>query len=194
MKSFVYPNTENGRVIVCSIIDDDLNPFKTISKDGFIINDEDIPKYANQFFEAVEISNDSKLAINLDKAKDITKDRLRYERIPVLQHLDVLFQRGIECGKVLKPIEIEKQRIRDITLTVNDCQCLDDLLELKCESTLSLDELDDAIIDSDNVEILNLQKQNEQLKLDNELLNSSLQDLNTKLTLLTTTLKKKFII
>lgn len=193
MKSFVYPNVENGGVIICSILDESLNPFETISKDGFIINDDDIPKYANQFFNAVEM-NDSKLVIHLDKAKDITKDRLRYERIPILNHLDVLYQRGIESAKCLKPIEIEKQRMRDITSIVNDCNSIDELLLFKCESSLQFEHLNDAIIDSDNVEILNLQKQNEQLKLDNQSLTSSLQDLNTKLTTLTTILKKKFII
>jgi hypothetical protein len=36
------------------------------------------------------------ITVNIDKAKVITKDRLRAERKPLLEAQDVLFQRALE--------------------------------------------------------------------------------------------------
>ncbi len=36
------------------------------------------------------------IQVNITKAKDITKDRLRQERTPKLEALDVQFQRALE--------------------------------------------------------------------------------------------------
>jgi hypothetical protein len=55
------------------------------------------------------------ITINLDKAKAITKDRLRAERAPLLQALDVQFQRALESSGDTAVIVAEKQRLRDIT-------------------------------------------------------------------------------
>ena len=55
------------------------------------------------------------ITINLDKAKAITKDRLRAERTPLLQALDVAFQRALEASADTTAIVAEKQRLRDIT-------------------------------------------------------------------------------
>ena len=55
------------------------------------------------------------ITINLDKAKAITKDRLRAERTPLLQAQDVLFQRALESNADTTAIVAEKQRLRDIT-------------------------------------------------------------------------------
>ena len=38
------------------------------------------------------------IVINFDKAKEITKNRLRAERAPLLQAQDVAFQRALESG------------------------------------------------------------------------------------------------
>ena len=55
------------------------------------------------------------ITINFTKAVDITKDRLREERKPLLEAQDVLFNRALESGADTKAIIIEKQRLRDIT-------------------------------------------------------------------------------
>jgi hypothetical protein len=55
------------------------------------------------------------ITINLDKAKAITKDRLRAERTPLLQAQDVLFQRALETNADTTAIVAEKQRLRDVT-------------------------------------------------------------------------------
>ena len=55
------------------------------------------------------------MTVSLDKAKDITKNRLRTNRTPLLQAQDVLFQRALETGGDTAAIVAEKQRLRDIT-------------------------------------------------------------------------------
>ena len=55
------------------------------------------------------------ITINLEKAKAITKDRLRAERTPLLQAQDVAFQRALENNADTTAIVAEKQRLRDIT-------------------------------------------------------------------------------
>jgi hypothetical protein len=67
------------------------------------------------------------ITINLDKAKAITKDRLRAERTPLLQEQDVAFQRALESGADTVAIVAEKQRLRDITQVVDTATTLEEL-------------------------------------------------------------------
>jgi hypothetical protein len=67
------------------------------------------------------------IVINLDKAKDITKDRLRAERTPLLQAQDVAFQRALEEGADTAAIVAEKQRLRDITNLADEAETLEEL-------------------------------------------------------------------
>jgi hypothetical protein len=70
------------------------------------------------------------ITINLDKAKAITKERLRAERTPLLQAQDVAFQRALEEGADTTAIVAEKQRLRDITNLADQATTLDELKEL----------------------------------------------------------------
>ena len=67
------------------------------------------------------------IVINIDKAKIITKDRLRSERTPLLQAQDVAFQRALESGADITAIVAEKQRLRDITTLVDQAITLEEL-------------------------------------------------------------------
>ena len=67
------------------------------------------------------------ITVNLDKAKDITKDRLRAERKPLLEAQDVAFQRALESNEDTTAIVAEKQRLRDITNQVDTMTTLDEL-------------------------------------------------------------------
>ena len=67
------------------------------------------------------------ITINLNKAKVITKERLRNERAPLLQAQDVAFQRALESGQDTASIVAEKQRLRDITKLADQAQSLDEL-------------------------------------------------------------------
>jgi hypothetical protein len=70
------------------------------------------------------------ITINFDKAKAITKDRLRMERKPLLEAQDVLFQRALENGANTAEIVAEKQRLRDITKLADQTTTLDELKNL----------------------------------------------------------------
>ena len=59
------------------------------------------------------------ITINLDKAKEITKEKLRSDREPLLLEQDILFQRALETGADTSAIVAEKQRLRDITNDVD---------------------------------------------------------------------------
>jgi hypothetical protein len=67
------------------------------------------------------------ILVNIDKAKAITKDRLRTERTPLLQAQDVAFQRALESGADTAAIVAEKQRLRDITNLADQATTLDEL-------------------------------------------------------------------
>lgn len=70
------------------------------------------------------------IVINIDKAKEITKARLRTEREPLLVAQDVAFQRALETGADTSAIVAEKQRLRDITTAVDTVTTLDELKSL----------------------------------------------------------------
>jgi hypothetical protein len=70
------------------------------------------------------------ITINFDKAKEITKERLRAERTPLLQEQDVAFQRALESGADTTAIVAEKQRLRDITQLADQATTLDELKTL----------------------------------------------------------------
>jgi len=72
------------------------------------------------------------IVIDIDKAKAITKDRLRAERTPLLAALDVAFQRALESGSDTASIVAEKQRLRNVTSLVDTCTTTDELKALSC--------------------------------------------------------------
>jgi len=67
------------------------------------------------------------MQVNFSKAQDITKDRLRDDRKPLLEAQDVLFMRAQEAGSDTSAIVTEKQRLRDITNQVDTMTTLDEL-------------------------------------------------------------------
>jgi len=70
------------------------------------------------------------ITINLTKAKDITKDRLRRDRKPLLEAQDILFMKAQESGADTTDIVAEKQRLRDITKDADTCTTTDQLKAL----------------------------------------------------------------
>ena len=71
------------------------------------------------------------IIVDIDKAKDITKDRLRAERKPLLEAQDVLFQRALESSADTSAIVAEKQRLRDITTLVDTVNTVEELKALE---------------------------------------------------------------
>ncbi len=70
------------------------------------------------------------IIVDINKAKDITKDRLRAERKPLLEAQDVAFQRALESGADTSAIVAEKQRLRDITTLVDTANTVEELKEI----------------------------------------------------------------
>jgi len=71
------------------------------------------------------------VSINMDKAKVITKDRLRVDRKPLLEEQDILFMKAQEAGSDTSAIVTEKQRLRDITKQVDSMTTTDELKAAK---------------------------------------------------------------
>jgi hypothetical protein len=76
---------------------------------------------------------DMAIIVDINKAKDITKDRLRAERKPLLEAQDVAFQRALESGADTSAIVAEKQRLRDITTLVDTVNTTEELKLLRVE-------------------------------------------------------------
>lgn len=73
---------------------------------------------------------DMAIIVDINKAKDITKDRLRQERKPLLEAQDVAFQRALESGADTSAIVAEKQRLRDVTKLVDTANTVEELKEI----------------------------------------------------------------
>ncbi len=73
---------------------------------------------------------DMAIIVDINKAKDITKDRLRKEREPLLLAQDIAFQRALEASADTSAIVAEKQRLRDITTLVDTANTVEELKEI----------------------------------------------------------------
>ena len=67
------------------------------------------------------------ITVDINKAKVITKDRLRADRKPLLEAQDVAFMKAQEAGSDTSAIVTEKQRLRDITNQVDSMTTTDEL-------------------------------------------------------------------
>jgi uncharacterized protein YdaT len=70
---------------------------------------------------------DMGIIVDINKAKEITKERLREERKPLLEAQDVAFQRALESNADTSAIVAEKQRLRDITNQVDSMTTVEEL-------------------------------------------------------------------
>lgn len=70
------------------------------------------------------------IKINFEKAQAITKDRLREERKPLLEALDIQAMRSLGDPVKFAEVELEKQVLRDVTKKVDTVETLDELKAL----------------------------------------------------------------
>jgi len=73
------------------------------------------------------------VTVSLAKAKELTKDKLRVERKPLLEAQDVAFMKAQEAGTSTSAIVTEKNRLRNITGDYVDD--MDNLTDLKAATT-----------------------------------------------------------
>ena len=133
MAQVIIWNNENGNVSVC-VPTGELSVAETKAKDtpghSIIVDSSELPEADNDFFDAWELSNNV-VSVNITKAKELTKRRLRAEREPLLAAQDVAFQRALETGADTTAIVAEKQRLRDITQLADACTTTAELRALK---------------------------------------------------------------
>jgi hypothetical protein len=136
MQVIIFTN-DNGGVATC-IPTGEISIESVLAKDvpqgrgARIVNAEDLPNEHQDYYDAWEMDATS-VTVNLAKAKELTKDRLRAERTPLLAAQDVAFQRALEEGTDTSAIVAEKQRLRDITALADQAQTLDELRGLSCQ-------------------------------------------------------------
>lgn len=133
MQVIIFKN-DNGGVSTCiptgelpieAVLEKDVPK----GRDARIVDQNSLPK-DDDFYGAWEM-NDTSVSVNLIKAKEITKKRLRIEREPLLAAQDVAFQRALENGSDTSAIVAEKQRLRDITKLADVANSLDELRAIK---------------------------------------------------------------
>jgi hypothetical protein len=135
-QAIIFTN-DNGGVSICiptgeisidAVMDKDVPK----GKSARIVNLTDLPNQHQDFYDAWEMDATS-VKVNITKAKEITKNRLRAERAPLLAAQDVAYQRAMETGADTKAIVAEKNRLRDITMLADAATTLDALRALKAE-------------------------------------------------------------
>jgi len=78
------------------------------------------------------------IIINRTRAEEFTRDRLRTERKPRLEALDVQLIRALEAGQDTTAIAAEKQLLRDVTAKNLSSLTIDQLAILTLDEALEL--------------------------------------------------------
>lgn len=129
---------ENCGLTIEQIIEKDV-PKVLVGMDGFgnatyeqlsyeIVDDSAIP--ADRTFRNAWKHD---LTVDITKAQEITKERLRKERQPLLEKLDVEVMKNIADPVKLDEIEAQKQVLRDITKVVDGLTAVEELKAVKCQ-------------------------------------------------------------
>jgi hypothetical protein len=135
MSQVIIFTNDNGGVSVCvptGELDIQAVKAKDTPSHSIIVQDSELPQADNDFFDAWELSNGT-VSVNLTKAKELTKKRLRMEREPLLVAQDVLFQRAQETSADTTAIVAEKNRLRNITTLTDGCTTTAELRALSCQ-------------------------------------------------------------
>ena len=133
MAQVIIFTNSNGGVSVCIPTGElpiEVVKAKDTPSHSIIVQESELPEADNDFFNAWELA-DGVVTVNLDKAKELTKARLRQEREPLLAAQDVLYMRAIEANADTTAIVAEKQRLRDITSGVDVCTTTAELRALE---------------------------------------------------------------
>ena len=134
MPQVIIFTNDNGGVSVCvptGELDIQAVKAKDTPSHSIIVRDSELPQADNDFFDAWELRNGT-VFVNIDKAKALTKTRLRKEREPLLAAQDVLFQRAQESNADTTAIVAQKNRLRNITNGADTCTTTAELRALSC--------------------------------------------------------------
>jgi len=131
---------QNGRVaVVCSAgsIQQAIDAVP-VGLSHLVVNNEDLPSKEDllDFFDALtaDFGNLEKpnVRIDLDTAKELTKERLRRERINLFDKNDITLRDAMLAGDKTKIAEAisERDRLRNVTSLVDGIRTLDGLRKL----------------------------------------------------------------
>lgn len=118
----VYRNSSGGISIITPAPESGLTIDQVAQKDVpagvsyWIVDEADIP--GDRYFRnAWDVDGANRFLIDMTRAREIHRDRLRQIRKPKLEALDIEFQRAIEAGDVGKQQEItqKKEALRRVT-------------------------------------------------------------------------------
>jgi len=116
---------KDGHVGIMNTVEDDINPSDEILKwhendRGTVdshcpLSEDDIPK--DWYFRDAWFHNGNQINIDVEKCKDIHRNKLRELRKPKLESLDIEFMKASETGDDERKKEVValKQFLRDVT-------------------------------------------------------------------------------
>jgi hypothetical protein len=135
MPNVIIFTNDNGNVGICvptGEVPIEIVKAKDIpsGKQSYIVDSSTLPETAYDFFDAWEQTN-GVVTVNIAKAKELKKKYLRFDREPLLDEQDVLFQRALETGADTSAIVAEKQRLRNLPTLVDSAQTLEELRSIK---------------------------------------------------------------
>jgi len=90
-----------------------------------IVSDDGIP--TDRYFRNAWDIKSGKVVTDIAKAKEIKKEILRQERKPLLEALDIEVMKNIKDPVKIDEIELQKQKLRDITKEVDKIKSVDEL-------------------------------------------------------------------
>ena len=133
MKQVIIFTNHSGGVSVC--VPTGELPIEFVQKkdipseiESFIVAEDSLPPYFD-YIDAWEQSNGI-VTINIVKAREVAKEKLRFDRKELFTSLDIAFQRAMETGADTSAIVAEKQRLRDITNLPDSCNTIEELRAL----------------------------------------------------------------
>jgi hypothetical protein len=120
MSFIIYPQFDNSLAVIAPT--GELTIEQVAAKDVPANTPYKIVKVLNidnYFFNAYEYDDAVGAVVNIEKAKEIQRDKWRTARSALLQALDIEFQRAQETGRSvdLESVVQKKQALRDVTDT-----------------------------------------------------------------------------
>jgi hypothetical protein len=98
------------------------------------VETDDFPAGASEYFEALR-DDGTAITVDLPKARELHRERLRREREPLLEALDVEYQRADEENRPAEKAAVvrAKKALRDVTADprLEAAQTIDDLLAVE---------------------------------------------------------------
>ena len=131
--NILYTRPDNTLILTSLAIDIDPHEYDSLHRSRGDIPEDweliatDIEWPDNGWSQDTFRWNGSKVIVDLELAKEETRNRLRFERQKLLDALDVQFMRNLEEGIDNSGIVAEKKRLRNITNLVDDATTLDEL-------------------------------------------------------------------